>query len=69
MGGQGGTKGTHPGGAGRGYSRTVSPILRVLLPRSSSASTLFSKVRAATRKKKSRTFSPAPWEETSLSVP
>lgn len=60
MGGQGG----HPRGAGQGYSRTVSPILRVLLPRSSSASTLLSKVRAATRKKKSRTFSPAPWEET-----
>ena len=44
---------------GRGYSRTASPIRRAL-PRSSSASTLLSKVSAATRKKKSLTFSPAP---------
>lgn len=62
-------KGEHPGRAGQGYSRTVSPILRVLLPRSSSASTLLSKVRAATRKKKSRTFSPAPMGRDPLSVP
>lgn len=56
---RGAPRGGTQGGGSRGYSRTVSPILRAL-PRSSSASTLLSKVSAATRKKKSRTFSPAP---------
>lgn len=47
-----------PAGPGPGYSRTTSPIFLALLL-SSSASTLLSKVSAATRKKNSLTFSPA----------